>query len=280
MSNNDYLLNDVPWDDEKIVDREPEGGDGRHHFGFLRLYTLQVAKSFEAGNYLTIPGVQGGDYDDKNGKGLKMFKGWTPGGSQFLFVLVATKQDKDGNDYQVVKQFPSKVKKNDPHLWGDVVLPSLKKLSTSERGKMTSEGVWCEWDEIASGHTFEDDDGEEHDIKAWGNFTLHPNEASLQKANDGFFAQFNSEASNDTFSDSPYPFGWQDDIEANLNWAKKEAKEKGWGELSVVKELGLDSAKTANGEPVNVKLIVSEVLNKPEAMVNLSEDVVKGEVPF
>ncbi len=275
----EYLLKDVPWDDENIVDREPEGGDGKHHFGFLRLYPLAVTKVFEAGNYLTIPGVTGGNYDGKDENGLKKFKGWKPGGSQYLFILVATKQDKDGNDYQVVKQYPSKVKKNDPHLWGDFVLPALKQLSSTVRGKITSEGVYCEWDEIATGHKIEIDNIE-HEIKAWGNFKPHSDEASLNKASDGFFAQFNNGAS----TDSIYPALWIDEssVDDRLGKAKLLVSDD-WDHLARQMELVDENGKiaqTPSGKDVNIPLIISKNLGISEDTIRKQMQPQQTKTPF
>ena len=209
----DYLLNDVPWDDEEaIIDREPEsGGDGRKHFGFLRLYPLRVTKSFTKGDYITIPGVVGGDYNHKDDKGDMMLKGWTKGGSQFLFVLVGTKERQDGSDYQIVKQLPSKLqRKGDVHEWGDIVFPSLKKLSNAERSKLSSEGVYAEWSDVATGRKFKPDDSdEEKEVMTWGNFKVYPDKATMKAAEKEFFSQFDGNGTGGG-STSIYPASWHD----------------------------------------------------------------------
>lgn len=264
----EYLTTDVPWDDESLVDREPESsGDGRTHFGHLRLHALKVTKVFEAGHFLTIPGVTGGQYNAKDDKGLMMFKGWKAGGNQWLFVLVATKQDKDGNDYQIVKQLPGKLpREGDPHLWGDFTLPSLMELSKAERDKMASEGVYCQWSEVGTGHKAEID-GKEHEIRAWVNFKPFADQAAMKQAETAFWAERGNGTSGG-ITGTFYPASWtktQDGVQQMIDYARQEYANLGYKEMAT--KLGLFDEKTESGDAVDVARVIAQIVDKPQPMV-------------
>lgn len=267
----EYLLNDVPWDDEEaIVDREPEsGGDGKKHFGFLRLYPLKVTKSFTKGDFVTIPGVVGGDYNEKDNEGNMKLKGWTKGGHQYLFVLVGTKERQDGSTYQAVKQLPSKLqRKGDVHEWADIVLPALKKLSNADRSKLSNEGVWAEWSDVGTGRKFKPDDGEEKEVMTWGSFKVYADKAAMKVAEKEFFSQFGENGNNAT---SIYPASWDGSVDDMIAHAKANPDKLDHAGLAEQLMLTVDGvpANTANGEEVNVKLVLSRVLDVPEPMIKL-----------
>ena len=116
-----------------------------------------------------------------------------------------------------------------------------------------------------------EDKDEEVETKAWGNFQVHSNEASLKKAEDDFFDRVSNGASP---TPSIYPDYWKpSDVEDNIVYAKTIVK---LGHRGVAKALQLIDkddndytviTHTSDGKVVNLKLVLSTLLDIPEAMV-------------
>lgn len=268
----EYLVNDVPWDDDSIVDREPESsGSGSTHFGFLRLHAVRVTKSWQKGHYFTIPGVTGGNYDEKDDSGLMMFKGWDKGGSQWFFALVATKENKDGESYQAVQKLPGKLQKEgEPHKWADFVLPALKQLSKAERDKLSSEGLYCQWSEVGTGHIFEIE-GEKKEGKVWVDFKPFASKEAMKQAETVFWAERNNGASGGQ-TGVFYPASWtktQDGVSQMLTYGKG----LGLTGKALADKLNLFNETKDNGEKLteeDVKNVIAKMLDCPVPMVDLS----------
>jgi hypothetical protein len=262
----DYLKQDFPWDDEsQSVDLTPPPA-GRRHFAHLRLYIVAVGKSYTKGDYVTVPSVAGGQFDEKDSNGDKMFKGWTGGGSDSLYVLVATQQDQNGQDYQIIKQYASKRfdKRETIHLWAEKVLPALKDLSDGDRKKLTGPGLYVEFDDLPTGQTFTDDDNKKHDIVYWGNYKVHKSKEALTVASDEFFNRVTSNGDNDIWPSTWVASGSVEDMIAY-------AKTLEGSHTEIAKQLELFDAKTAKEEPVNIALVLSKCLDIPEPMIKLEE---------
>lgn len=270
----EYLLNeDFEWDSEDNVDRTPPPA-GKHHFAHLRLHGVEVTKSYTAGNYVTIPSVVGGQFNDKDDAGNMQFKGWKAGGKNKLFVLVATKQNQQGQSYQIVKQYSNQRFGRDEklHLWGDLVLPALKKIPDAQRKKIMSTGLYVEFDELPTGDVFESDEGKK-DINYWGNYKVHPDQATLKAAETEFFNRVTTAGSNTTSTSTDhYPATWKSDIQGMITYGKQlHSEEKSPKEIAkailLVKD-GKPVEAIGSGE-VNVKQVLSEVLDIPEPMIDL-----------
>lgn len=261
------LIKDFKWDDEQNVIDEP-AQDGRLHYGMLQLYPLQVSKSYTAGDYITIPGVTGGKYDIEQGNvdnnGNKKLGGWTNGGNRRLFVMVGTKQTKEGDSFQEVKTYKNQTDGDDPHLWRDWVFPALRKLSKEERDKVLK-GTPAKWEDIPTGikGILEDRDTgkeKEFEYKAWGNFHLFANVEEMKKASEKHFAQFN----NDDLPSFVYPDNWGDSIQDMLDWVKAELG-KPDAKLEAI-------AKLASLTPEHTKdysKILADILGVPEPTIKL-----------
>ena len=271
MTEENYLLtDDFSWDDEANVDRTPPPA-GKHHFAHLKLYAADVTKSYTAGDFVTISGVVGGQFNDKDDAGNMQFKGWKAGGKNKLFVLVATKQDQQGQNYQIVKQYPNQRfgKGEKLHLWGDLVLPALKKIPDAQRKKLMSIGLYVEFDELATGEVFESDEGKK-DINYWGNYKVHPDQATLKAAEEEFFNRVTTGGNTTSTSTNHYPTTWKSDVQGMLDYGKQlNGEGKSPREIAEAILLVKDGkpVEAISGGEVNVKQVLSEVLNVPEPMV-------------
>ena len=266
MSEQDGIIQDFNWDDENNVVNEPAGGGAFVHFGWLKFVPLQVSKSFTAGDYVTVPGVEGGNFDQKDENGLKKFGGWKLGGNRRLFVLVGTKLNKEGEKYQVIKQYKNQTDGNDePHLWRDYVMPAFQKLSKEDRAKVLA-GCPAKWEEVGTGikGTFKDrDTGEDKEFehRVWANFEVYPSDEAMLEASEKHFANING---NGTAAAFQYPDHWKGN-EADMNeWLKGELSKEGADVAEVAKQAGLSADATPD-----YKKILAVALGVPEPMVNL-----------
>lgn len=270
MSDN-FISNNIPWEDEgQLVNREIAGGG---HLGHLRLYGLKVTKSFTSGDYVTIPGVVGGDFDKKDENGNMKFGGWVPGwvsgGDRWLFVLVATKQDKDGESYQVVKQYKNQSDKSDEgHDWGDIIYPAMMKLTKPQREQFATTGFWGQWDDIPTGRNFTNDEDKTFDIMAWGNFQPCASEEKYKQMREGIFGESSGESSGelpDHFG--PYPNTWteKEDLDEMLPLIAKDLAEAEELDNQKIKEIfdkNIMDAPANDGTKVDVKFIMIEAIDQ------------------
>lgn len=265
MSEDNFLLgSNFDWNDEKNIDltAPPEG---RKHFAHLLMHVADVTKSYTKGDFFTIPSVNGGQFDDQDDFGLKKFKGWTAGGNNRLFVLVATQTDSEGNPYQIVKQYANQRQRGEKiHLWADKIFPELKKIPQASRNKLTSTGIYVSFDEIPTGQTYKNDEGEEKEIMFWGNYQIFPSKEALDTASEEFFSQFGNSESSEDF----WPSTWLDSnsVQDMVDYAKTIADKP---HAEIAQELMLNDAVDGEGNPVDIKLVLSKCLDIPETMVKL-----------
>lgn len=213
-------------DDANVIDAPAESGS-KVHFGHLRMYPLGVDKSYTAGSYVSILGVTGGNYDQKDENGNKKFGGWVLGKTRRLFVLVATKKDKEGNPYQQIKQYKNQTDGADePHLWRDYVLPAFKALPKEQQNKLLA-GCPAKWEEIDTGikgnlKDRETGEDKEFSYKVWANFHAYASDAEMEKASAEHFAQFNANGA----TASQYPAWWGDgsQLEASIKGLRDAAE--------------------------------------------------------
>lgn len=265
-----YAITDFDFDSPDAYSDEVHGSDGRKHFGHLKMHAIPVEKVYQAGAYITIPGVTGGQYDQQDENGLKKFGGWKFGGKRKLFVFVGTKQDKDGNDYQMVKQFKSALDRGDSvHFWRDHVLPALQALGKAERAKLTGSGVYASWEESTVGTTTlkDRDTGEdkEVDLKAWVNFEVYPSKKAMLEASDNFFAGFSNNGSEPVMT--IWPEGWKGAEEEMIAEVKRlnDAETP----LAEIVTKALIEGNNLAGEPVDAQEVLATILEIPKPMVKL-----------
>lgn len=259
MSDENLIVNDFSWDDEENVDLTP-AASGKKHFAHLKMYILKVTKSFTKGDFVSIPGVKGGDMNEKDDAGNMKFKGWKEGGTGRLFVLVATQYAQDGSSYQLVKQYSAKnYDSKRKHYWAEMVYPALQVIDAK---KLVTDGVYCEFSETPTGDTFAADDGDK-DIMYWSEYKVYPDKAALDKANEEFFAQFKDNGKSEDF----WPETWvaSNSVEKMVEYAK--TLEGSHSEIATA--LMLNDATAANGDKVNVALVLSKCLDVPEPMIQL-----------
>lgn len=196
----DYVL-EVPagflMSDEAAMDTE--GGSSRHHFAAVRLM-IKTVTPYQAGKSFTIPGVYQDREDRSNGtwvrEGLREFKGFVAGGKSKLFIFVASKANKEGRDYQMVKVMKSWAEKDkdsqERHFdWQNFQLPELRKLPADivtalESGKT----LFMEFESLSTGRKFKRQDEGEGEATYWGNFKMYPTMEALKAAEKEFFGQF------------------------------------------------------------------------------------------
>lgn len=259
MSDENLIVNDFSWDDEENVDLTP-AASGKKHFAHLKMYILKVTKSFTKGDYVSIPGVKGGDMNEKDDAGNMKFKGWKEGGTGRLFVLVATQYAQDGSSYQLVKQYSNKnYDAKRKHYWAEMVYPALQVIDAK---KLVTDGVYVEFSETPTGDTFAADDGDK-DIMYWSEYKVYPDKDALDKANEEFFAQFKDNGKSEDF----WPETWvaSNSVEKMVEYAK--TLEGNHAEIATA--LMLNDAVAANGDKVNIALVLSKCLDVPEPMIQL-----------
>src|SRR3990167_4062700 len=253
----------------QAADPEMTGGE-RTLFGHLRLYVRDVARSFVAGSFITIPGVvgsTGGQFaKEKDEAGNLKFGGLVPGNEMKLFVLVATLTDKDGNDYQVVKSYRSKTDKKDfdaaiGGVWHKFTWPAMLKLTPKTRLVMAQTGLYAKWLENIVGQSELTDkatnETKKVDIKAWVDFEVFNSKAEMQQARDGFFSRVTAPA----VDNGIWPLQWKSDPQAMIDWVKT-AVAAGATHISVVAD-GLITGPAINGQVVNPRQVLAKILDIP-----------------
>lgn len=266
MSDENLIVNDFSWDDEENVDLTP-AASGKKHFAHLKMYILKVTKSFTKGDYVSIPGVKGGDMNEKDDAGNMKFKGWKEGGTGRLFVLVATQYAQDGSSYQLVKQYSNKnYDAKRKHYWAEMVYPALQVIDAK---KLVTDGVYVEFSETPTGDTFAADDGDK-DIMYWSEYKVYPDKDALDKANEEFFAQFKDNGTSGDF----WPSTWLNKAE-NVNHVDvmvaevKKMADAGESHKQIADKLFTAQTEDQNGNPVNKALVLSKCLDVPEPMIQL-----------
>lgn len=215
MSNDNLIIDqDFSWDAPLVTD----AGSGRKHFAALKMYSPSVIP-FQAGQSFTLPGVFDDKYDENTKltrrEGQKVFKAMILGSTakkHRFYVLVATQQDKAGNEYQVVKGFKSWPEKGRKNVWAELQFPALQKLPADSRVKLgKGEAIYVSFEDTATGDTYTPENGNTYDVKYWDGFTVYPTMEALKEAEREHFAQFGDSSSNGaaTLLDD-FPITWRD----------------------------------------------------------------------
>lgn len=290
----DYVL-EVPagflLSDEAMADTE--GGGSRHHFAAVRLLIKGVTP-YQAGKSFTINGVYQDREDRANGtwvrEGLREFKGFTLGGKSKLFIFVASKMNKDGRDYQMVKVMKSWAEKDkesgERHFdWQNFQLPAIRQLSPDvvtalESGKT----LYMEFESLGTGRKFKRQDEGEGEATYWGNFKVYPTLEALKAAEKEFFAQFgtaNGSNGNGAGPDlSNFPEIWNnakdpakgvEDLYTQIRTAQAGKWTDKAKELMLIGPNGQPVKKLGKDEPINLGELFAKAMDVP-----LTEDITQA----
>lgn len=293
MSNDkvlDEAFDDWSFDDKPV---ETEVSGGKVHFARLRVLPPVNIVPFQAGEHFTIPGVFNDAFDEATStstrQGLKEFKGMQKGRTSKghkLFILVAEKDNKQGNPYQVIKRFNSwKGRDEEVYEWGDKQWPALLAIDPQYRDRVKKTGyvapdspeswVYARYLQEATGNTWTNDEGKKQERHFWTDFTIYSNREAWQKASDEHFAQFsNSDSAPKSDVDySHFPPQWANAADpTSLYTTIKGGITQGQEEAQLIQFYGL-SGEDVNGQPVNADRIIAEA----KAFVPFQENKMRTE---
>ena len=267
----DFLNTQIDWNNtDSLIDKtEPTGG--KRHFGFLQLHVASVTKSWEKGASFTIPGVVGGDYNEKDANGNMLLKSYRAGGNDKLFVFVLTKESQEGQPYQMVKQYPSRrYRKGEPLIMSDIIFPALKQLTPAQKDKLISTGSHIAFDEAPTGETFTPQgETKEREVMCWpaGEIVLFDTKEAMKAAEAEFFDGMNSgngaAVENSTIKNL-CPSDWFDNtgnLKADIKPYIENAINEHGLEVAKVKLLPfVDGKKTFDGKPVDIETAIMAVM--------------------
>lgn len=267
----DEAFDDYSWDDTPV---ETEAGGGKIHFAKLRVLPPVNVIPFQAGEFFTLPGVFNDAFDEatqtSSRQGLKEFRGMKKGRTEKghkLYILVAEKESKDGNPYQIIKRFNSwKAKGETVHEWSDKQWPALLKIDARFKAAVKKTGfvspdspeawVYAKFSQDVTGNTWKNGNGVEMDRHYWTDFTIYASREEWKAAQDAHFAQFQDSQPAQNQDTSHYPAAWGANVEVmlnNLNTALKGGMDK-----SVAINTYMVSGNDFNGNPVDAERVIRE----------------------
>mgnify|MGYP001605266481 CR=1 FL=1 len=276
---------DFNWDEPLVTEAV---GEGKRQFAKVRMLPVPVIP-FQKGASFTLPNVHNDQYnaDSKTTvrQGLKQFNGMKQGKTDkghTIYVLVATKADREGNEYQRVKWFKSWTEKDRKNVWAELQFPALKGLDNANRAKLMGQGIHAGYDEVPTGEQATID-GKDYDTKYWTSFTVFTDEAKMKEAEKAFFAQF-TDGSNGTtpaLDLTNIPAGWLTGDAAKYesgvaSMFKETVRQVGLlgmkGGAIKVKILNSEGQPNLNqqNQPINAVALLAKILDTPEPMIDLA----------
>lgn len=274
------VTQDFNWDEPLTTDA---GGDGKRQFAKVRMIVVPV-QPFQKGEAFTLPDVHDDQYNEESKtttrKGLKSFNGMKIGKTEknhHIYVLVATKADREGKEYQRVKWFKSWLEKGRKNVWAELQFPALKVLDVTSRDKLIKGGIFAAYDELPTGEQV-NIQGKDFDTKYWGKFTVFADEAAMKAAEREFFAQF-ATANGTTPLDlknipakwltADNPGKWAADVAAMSKYIKESAASMSVIDLAktfsvVDKETG-KPFPNQEGKPIDPVALLAPILDVPPA---------------
>lgn len=182
------LLNDTPAEFDV---------QGQTKFGELWLHLCRVSNA--QGASFSIPGVQGGQYKEKDDEGNLLFKGLKKGGNDLLLVQVLTRHNQAGESYQTVKQYRSREFAGaEVHRYKNFGLPPIRNFfgtriddylgQTSDRVLYSGKSAWVQLDEKPTGEEF---DG--NAITYWEIVKEYSDESAMRIAEEAFWNRVRGE---------------------------------------------------------------------------------------
>lgn len=279
------LDTDFSWDEPLVTDAGT--GEGKRQFAQVRMAVMPVIP-FQKGASFTLEGVYNDQYNAESKttvrQGLKAFNGMKQGKTDkkhTIYVLVATKSDREGNEYQRVKWFKSWTEKDRKNVWAELQFVALKGLDNANRAKLMGQGIYAGYDEVPTGEQA-NIDGKDYDTKFWTNFTVFADEAKMKEAEKVFFAQFTADGSNGSVANldlTNIPKGWikgdavKDAASVQTLYLQiRKQFDEGKAPMDIAKKLSIVGKADGNpmpnkdGNPVNVAELFSAALDMPAAM--------------
>jgi hypothetical protein len=269
----DEAFDDYSWGDKP---QETDVSGGKIHFAKLRVVPPINIVPFQSGEHFTIPGVFNDAFDEatqtSSRQGLKEFRGMKKGRTSKghkLYILVAEKETKDSNSYQIIKRFNSwKTRDETVFEWGDRQWPALLKIDAQYRERVKKTGfvspdspeawVYAKFAQEATGNTWTNNEGQEIERHFWTDFVIYPDRDTWKKASDEYFAQFQTQDVVENVG-RHYPAAWGDNVQtmlANLNSALK-----GGMDVEVAKNTYMVAGFDFDGNPVNADVVIAEAQN-------------------
>lgn len=307
---------DLPWDDG--IDTIDEGGPTVFSdVGQMQYLGSKKVQLFTSGERVTFPDFLINDEPYSRG-GMK--EGWAQGQNRnnaiahfiafsglnsktnepFVTVRIFTSKNNIRVDSNIIDQYPvitldnkqtkDKEEGNTVWLadWSNLQFPALAaSLSVKDRTRFgNGEKLYFKADnwntgtkpqEDYKGRTNDDGKIKKYYDRYWFNIQLFDNEADMLAAR----------TTNAISADSIYPAKWVEEssVEDRLSQAKNLTYES-WSDLAF--QMGLISAtgvvaKIANGKDVDIPLIISKMLDMPEAMIRKEmqpQEIEEGKIPF
>lgn len=287
MTTEESMLDtDFNWDEPLVTDAGT--GEGKRQFAKVRMLPVPVIP-FQKGASFTLPNVHNDQYnaDTKTTvrQGLKQFNGMKQGKTDkghTIYVLVATKADREGNEYQRVKWFKSWAEKGRKNVWAELQFPALKGLDGANRAKLMGQGIYASYDEVPTGEQA-NIDGKDYDTKYWTSFTVFADEAKMKEAEKAFFAQFTDGSNGVTpaLDLTNIPAGWlTGDAAKYESGVASMFKETARQVAALGMKAGAIKVKILNAEgqpnlnqqeqPIDAVALLSKILDTPEPMIDLA----------
>ena len=287
MTTEESMLDtDFNWDEPLVTDAGT--GEGKRQFAKVQMKVIPVIP-FQKGASFTLPNVHNDQYnvDSKTTvrQGLKSFNGMKQGKTDkghTIYVLVATKADREGNEYQRVKWFKSWTEKDRKNIWAELQFPALKGLDNANRAKLMGQGIYAGYDEVPTGEQATID-GKDYDTKYWTNFTVFADEAKMKEAEKAFFAQFadGSNGATPALDLTNIPAGWltgdvakyESGVASMFKETVRQVGLLGMKDGAIkVKILNSEGQPNPNqqGQPIDAVALLAKILDTPEPMIDLS----------
>jgi hypothetical protein len=178
---------------ETIIDPfAPQEGANKVKFGRLRLFANPV--TLESGASYTIKGVYDRDGNLREWRGKKL----TKSSRLFHIVMHVKAYDKDGNEYQMAKDYL-----NSDKVYKSIVYPALTKAFGNQFP--TKDYAVVKLEEVPTGETYVatagNRAGETIEKTAWKVVATFDNETELKKAETEHFSRFTTGANGATSDD-------------------------------------------------------------------------------
>lgn len=163
----------------------PQEAGGKMKFCKLKLFANPV--TLESGASYTVQGVHDKDGNTREWRGKRLDKT----SKRFHIILHARATDKDGNDYEMARDYL-----NSDKPYTKIVHPALLKVF-GETGKFpVKEYAFVQVEEVPTGESFEGRDGTTVNKTAWKVVAKFANEAALKAAETKHFSRFTNSNGN------------------------------------------------------------------------------------
>lgn len=185
--------------DETIDPFTPQEGGNKMKFARLKLFANPV--TLESGASYTVKGIHDRDGNTREWKGKRLNKT----SKRFHVIMHALADDKDGNEYEMAKDYL-----NSDKPYKAIVYPALVKVF-GEKQFPTKDYAFVQLEEILTGETYVatggNKAGETIEKTAWKAIAKFPNEAEWKAAEKEYFSRFTTGANGATPESGIITFG-------------------------------------------------------------------------